>query len=94
MTMALTLLRGDVGYRYRPIVRRPTSAMRRRRRAMNQLLRAIHYGLSRPDSECARQARLLADIFMPELGVRLDETRHEPLALHVVKDVEGDAAGA
>lgn len=94
MTMALTLLRADVGFRYRPIVRRPNRAMRRRRRAMNQLLRAIHYGLSRPDSESARQARLLADIFMPELGVRLDETRHEPLALHVVKHVEGDAAGA
>lgn len=94
MTAPLTLLRAETAYRFRPATRAPTRAMRRRRRAMNQLIRAIRYGLSRPDSHAARQARLLADIFMPQLGVGLDETRHEPLTLHVVKHVEGDAAGA
>jgi len=92
--MALTLLRAETGYRFRPIPRRPNRTMRRRRRAMNKLIRAIRYGLSRPDSESSRQARLLADIFLPELGVGLDETRHEPLTLRVVTNVEGDAAGA
>jgi len=92
--MALTLLRAETGYRYRPLSPRPTGAVRRQRRALNQMIRAIRYGLSRPDSESARQARLLADIFLPELGVGRDEPRHEPLALRVVQHVEGDAPGA
>ena len=92
--MALTLLRAEAGFRYRPAPMRPARAQRRQRRAMNRLIRAIRYGLSRPDSESARQARLLADIFLPELGVGRDEQRHEPLALRIVQHVEGDAPGA
>lgn len=92
--MALTLLRAEAGFRYRPVPSRPARAQRRHRRALNQLIRAIRYGLSRPDSESARQARLLADIFLPELGVGRGEPRHEQLALRVVQDLEGDPAGA
>ena len=67
--MALQLLRSDGGSSPRRYLRPPAPFVRRRRRSMNRLAAAIRYGLSRPDTESGRQARLLADIFGPQLGL-------------------------
>ena len=86
---ALQLLRGSGVRRPAPIFRGPKGIMRRRRRVLKTIVRAIRCGLSMPDSVPARQARLLADLFGPQLG--LFDERHEPLELHVVPHVDGDA---
>lgn len=89
--MALTLLRADARRPLRPSPRASYVA-RRRQRALNELARAIRYGLSMPDSEPARQARLLADIFGPQLGMELDEAPDQPCTLRVLRKVEGNAS--
>ena len=89
--MALTLVRANARRPLRPLAQRSLTA-RRRQRALNRLARAIRYGLSMPDSEPARQARLLADIFGPQLGMGVDETPQHLDALRVLRKVEGDAA--
>jgi hypothetical protein len=89
--MTLTLLRADARRPLRPPPRQTITA-RRRQRAMNKLARAIQYGLSMPDSEAARQARLLADIFGPQLGMDLDEPLQEPQTIRILHKVEGNAA--
>lgn len=89
--MALTLVRANARRPLRPTPRGSLSA-RRRQRALNKLARAIQYGLSMPDSEPARQAKLLADIFGPQLGMGLDEGLQEPQTLRVLRKVEGNAA--
>lgn len=84
--MALTLVRANARRPLRPVLTGSFTA-RRRDRAMNRLARAIRYGLSMPDSEAARQARLLADIFGPQLGLALDEPAQQPLAVQVLRQV-------
>jgi hypothetical protein len=89
--MTLTLLRADARRPLRPPPR-PALSARRRHRAMHKLARAIQYGLSMPDSEAARQARLLADIFGPQLGMDFNEPLQEPQTLRILYKVEGNAA--
>lgn len=67
---------------------------RRRRRALIRVARAIRYGLSLPDSTARRQARLLADVFGPQLERRLLEMRCVPLTPHVVPHIGPDAPGS
>ena len=69
--MALQLLRSDFPASRRRYDRMPNPIARRRRRSMNRLVRAIQYGLAKPNTEPGRQARLLADIFGPQLGIEL-----------------------
>jgi hypothetical protein len=69
--MALQLLRSDAPAPRRRYVRMPHKIVRRRRRSMNRLVQAIQYGLARPNTEPGRQARLLADIFGPQLGIEV-----------------------
>lgn len=84
--MALTLVRANARRPLHPL--RPGSyTVRRRDRAMNRLARAIRYGLSMPDSEAARQARLLADIFGPQLGLTLYEPAQQAFAVQVLHKV-------
>ena len=85
---ALHLLRGNGMRRPAPGSRVP-GRIARRRRGLTHIVRAIRCGLSMPDSAPARQARLLADVFGPQLG--LFDERHEPLTLHVVSHVDGAA---
>ena len=89
--MALTLLRAEGRRPLRPLASRTLTA-RRRHRALSKLARAIEYGLSMPDTEASRQARLLADIFGPQLGMVFDETAHDAHAVRVLRKVEGNAA--
>ncbi len=84
--MALTLLRADGRRPLRPLASR-TLAARRRHRALNKLAQAIQYGLSMPDTEASRQARLLADIFGPQLGMRFDEVAHDANAVRVLRKI-------
>jgi hypothetical protein len=84
--MTLTLVRANARRPLRP-ERASSYTARRRDRAMHRLARAIRYGLSMPDSEAARQARLLADIFGPQLGLALDEPPQQRLAAGVLRQV-------
>ena len=65
MIRPLQLLRGD-GAR-RPGAVRWNARRSGRRRVLDRFVRAVEYGLSLPDSRPARQARLLADVFGPQL---------------------------
>ena len=95
--MALQLIRTENSRRFARTMRQPNVAMRRRRRTamrMQRLAQAIRYGLMIPDSETGRQAKLLADIFGPQLGLGIDEAAQEPLTLRVLYHVNRDTARA
>ena len=76
--MALQLLRSDGPAPRHRYARMPNTVVRRRRRSMNRLVAAIRYGLARPDTEPGRQARLLADIFGPQLGIEVPPRAEDP----------------
>jgi hypothetical protein len=87
--MALQLLRSDSAPRRR-LARMPNPVVRRRRRNMRRLVEAIRYGLARPDTESGRQARLLADIFGPQLGIVPPARVEEPATVRELRDVDAD----
>ena len=77
--MGLQLLRSDAPAPRRRYARENgMTYYRRRRRSMARLAQAIRYGLARPDTEPGRQARLLADIFGPQLGIETTEYEPDP----------------
>jgi hypothetical protein len=92
--MALQLIRSDSPRRGPRPAGLPNPVARRRRRRLYRLMQAIQYGLSIPGTETGRQAKLLADIFGPQLGLQLDEPPQEPLTLRVLYDVDHDTARA
>lgn len=82
--MALQLLRANAPRPRRPSASLPNVIVRRQRRALNKLVRAIRYGLSVPHTEPGRQARLLAEVFGPQLGEALKVVPQDPPNLRVV----------
>jgi hypothetical protein len=90
--MALQLLRSDSSAPRRRHHRMPNPVFRRRRRNMRRLVEAIRYGLARPDTESGRQARLLADIFGPQLGIVAPQRVDEPATVRELRhaDYESD----
>lgn len=92
--MALQLLRSDTPRRFSRADRTPNLAMRRRHRAIRRLVQAIRYGLSVPETETGRQAKLLADIFGPQLGLAFNEPAQDAITLRVMYDVDHDTARA